>query len=328
MKITYEMIDRQLRMTGKLTSCIFKISREDDIQKQYTRMQKVIEMTQSGRRCIGVKCKEEFIRRSKDRSRIRVRVYQSQQPKGNVPGILWLHGGGYALGVPEVCNRRYKAFTRQSDCVVIAPHYRLSITDPYPAALEDAYDTLLWMKKHANELGIRSDQLMVGGESAGGGLAAALCLLARDRGDVNIAFQMPLYPMLDDRMVTESATENNAPIWNSVTNEKAWRLYLGELYGNKVTQYAAAARATNFSNLPPMVTFIGELEVFRDETIQYAKNLRKAGVPVRIKVFKGCYHAFDITNPWADASKEADRFVMQAFRYAMKNFFAMQPEEK
>ncbi|HEX3021971.1 MAG TPA: alpha/beta hydrolase, partial [Lachnospiraceae bacterium] len=266
-------------------------------------------------------------RRSRECSRIRVRVYRSQQPKGNVPGILWLHGGGYALGVPEVCNRRYKTFTRQSDCVVVAPHYRLSITDPYPAALEDAYDTLLWMKKHANELGIRSDQLMVGGESAGGGLAAALCLLARDRGEVNIAFQMPLYPMLDDRMVTESATENNAPIWNSVTNEKAWRLYLGELYGNKVSQYAAAARATNFGSLPPMVTFIGELEVFRDETIQYAKNLRNAGVPVRIKVFKGCYHAFDITNPWADASKEADRFLMQAFRYAMKNFFAMQPEE-
>src|SRR5690606_30824760 len=132
-----------------------------------------------------------------------------------VPGVLWIHGGGYAQGVPEMSHDMYRQLIGTRDCVIVAPDYRLSIDAPYPAALEDCYEVLLWMKDHAQELGIRSDQLMVGGESAGGGLTAALAMYARDRGEVNLAFQMPLYPMIDDRMVTESAGDNNAYVWNS-----------------------------------------------------------------------------------------------------------------
>ncbi|MGM0900694.1 MAG: alpha/beta hydrolase fold domain-containing protein [Bacillota bacterium] len=152
---------------------------------------------------------------------------------------------------------------------------------------------------------------MVGGESAGGGLAAALSLYARDTKEVNIAYQMPLYPMMDDRMTTELARENNAPIWNSTTNRWAWKLYLGELFEKDVPVYAAAARATDYRNLPPTITFVGDIEPFRDETIQYVTNLKEAGIPVDFELYKGCYHGFDIISPTAEISKKATSFFIK-----------------
>ncbi|MBC7958907.1 MAG: alpha/beta hydrolase [Vallitaleaceae bacterium] len=248
-------------------------------------------------------------------------------PKENVPGILWLHGGGYALGAPEMAASMAKRLIEASDGIVIAPDYRLSVEAPYPAALEDSYEVLLWMKNHAKELGIRDDQLMVGGDSAGGGLTAALTLYARDQGDVAIAFQMPLYPMLDDRMTSESAKDNNAPVWNSKSNYNGWKLYLGELFGTQSVPYhAAPARAEDYRKLPPTATFVGELEPFRDETIEYVENLRKAGVPVEFQICKGCFHAFDRMNPKSNVSKQAIDFLMTEFEYAVNNYFAEQSQ--
>lgn len=218
-----------------------------------------------------------------------------------------------------------KRFIEVSNCVVIAPDYRLSVEAPYPAALEDSYETLLWMRNHAKELGIRHNQLMVGGDSAGGGLTTALTLYARDKGEVSIAFQMPLYPMLDDRMTSDSAKDNNAPVWNSKSNFNAWKLYLGELFGTSiVSYYAAPARAEDYRNLPPTATFVGELEPFRDETILYVDNLRKAGVPVEFEMYKGCYHAFEQMCPKAEVSKRAITFIINSFRYATEHYFAEQ----
>jgi acetyl esterase/lipase len=209
--------------------------------------------------------------------------------------------------------------------VVIAPDYRLSTEVPYPAALEDSYTALMWMKDNASALGIRDDQLMVGGDSAGGGLTAALTLYARDKGQVAIAFQMPLYPMLDDRMSSESAKDNNAPVWNSKSNTNAWKLYLGDLFGTaKVPPYAAPARAEDYSSLPPTATFVGDLEPFRDETIEYVGNLKKAGVPVKFKLFEGCYHAFETICPNAEVSKRAVSFLLNSYKYAVDHYFAEQ----
>jgi len=178
------------------------------------------------------------------------------------------------------------------------------------------------MKNHAEELGIRSDQLMVGGDSAGGGLTAALSLYARDKGEVKIAFQMPLYPMLDDRMTSDSAVENNAPVWNSKSNYNAWKLYLGERFGMPdVPVYAAPARAEDYRNLPPTATFVGALEPFRDETIEYVDHLRKAGVPVDFEVFEGCYHAFEQMCPKAEVSRKAMTFLLNAYEYAVMHHF-------
>lgn len=323
MKVTYAMIDKQLRLRGLIFNLFFRRSSEGKFLKLMHSAKKFSEKAKGRRRINGIHSSEEWITRE-DGSKLRVCIYRPLHKVTNAPGVLWLHGGGYALGIPEFFLSTFKKLIEASDCIIIAPDYRLSIETPYPAALEDAYAALKWMKSHAQNLGIRPDQLMVGGESAGGGLTAALCLYARDKDEVKIAFQMPLYPMIDDRMITESSKENNAPVLNSRMNAWAWKLYLGELYGKDVPYYAAPARAADYRNLPPAVTFVGDLEPFRDETIQYVENLRKAGVPVDFKVYSGCYHGFDIINPKADVSKNAAAFFIDSFKYAVNHYFIEQ----
>ncbi|MFO7636918.1 MAG: alpha/beta hydrolase, partial [Clostridia bacterium] len=263
-----------------------------------------------------------------DGRRMRVCIFRPKQETEAVPGILWLHGGGYAIGKPERAYMYAKKFMEVGNCVVVAPDFRSSVESPYPAALEDSYDALLWMKDHAQELGIRRNQLMVGGDSAGGGLTAALTLYARDKKEVHVAFQMPLYPMLDDTMATESANDNNAPVWNSKSSFNGWKLYLGALFGAPdVPCYAAAARAKDFGNLPPTATFVGDLEPFRDETANYVANLKKCGIPVKFRLFKGAFHAFDQLCPRAGISKEASSFICEAFKYASGHYYAEQDDQ-
>lgn len=324
MRVTTDMIDKQLRFRGKLIDLLMRSQNEQKWQQGMHRSKKRSDRS-IGKNLEGFQCSEAWVPR-RDGSKLRIRIYKPHhQLDPLLPGVLWIHGGGYAMGNPELFGESYRRLIEASPCVVIAPDYRLSIEAPYPAALDDCYDALLWLKEHARELGVRDDQLMVGGESAGGGLTAALTLYARDRGEVSIAFQMPLYPMLDDRMVTESARDNNAPIWNSNYNKWAWKLYLGKQYGGDVPSYAAPARAVDYSKLPPAVTFVGDIEPFRDETVQYVENLRKAGVPVKFQMFDGCYHGFDIIHRGAEVSKKAVSFYLEAFKHAMEHYFAEQP---
>lgn len=318
------MIDKQLRFKGRLMDLIINASSETKFYKNAKRNQKMLNKFFAGKNIKGLQSSEKWISRNEDGSKLRIRIYEPLNSQKNVPGVFWIHGGGYAFGVPEQGLLMYKKLIKDSNRVIVAPDYRNSIDVPYPAALEDCYEALLWMKSNAKELGIRENQLMVGGDSAGGGLTAALTLYARDKAEVNIAFQMPIYPMLDDRMISESAKNNNAPIWNSYLNEWAWKLYLGELYMKDVPAYAAAARATDYGNLPPTVTFVGDLEPFRDETIQYVDNLRKAGVPVDFELYKGCYHSFETMNQKAEVSKKANSFFMNSFNYAVSHYFADQ----
>lgn len=212
------------------------------------------------------------------------------------------------------------------ECVVVAPDYRLSFDAPYPAALHDCYDTLLWAKENAAEIGGRTDQIFVMGDSAGGGLTVSVSLLARDRGDVKIAFQMPLYPMLDDRQSNPSAMNNHMPVWSSKHNKVAWALYLRSLVeqGADISAYAAPTRAESYANLPPAATFVGDLDPFLDETVAYVERLKTEGIPVQSKTFEGCYHGFDQVVPNADKSQEAIRFMHDAYVYAVDNYFAAQ----
>jgi acetyl esterase/lipase len=261
-----------------------------------------------------------------DGSKLRICIYSPKNTKENVPGLLWIHGGGYAIGVPEQDEGFIKRFINASNCIVISPDYRRSLDFSYPAALDDCYITLLWLRSHCDDYKIRKDQLMIGGDSAGGGLTAALSLYARDKNEVAIAFQMPLYPMLDDRMNTESAKDNDAPLWNSRSNYLGWKLYLGNLFGiDNIPFYASPARATDFNNLPPTLSFVGDIEPFRDETIIYMEKLRKNGIPVHFEVYKGCFHAFDLVGNNTSIAQEAISFLMKNYNYAVEHYFAKQP---
>ncbi len=176
-----------------------------------------------------------------------------------------------------VHSSRAVDLVKKYGATVIAPGYRLAFIAPYPAAAEDCYDALLYLKNHSDDLKINRNQIMVGGESAGGGLCAALCMMARDRGEVRIAYQMPLYPMIDN-FDTESSADNHGRVWNTRKNHFAWRLYLRKNAKKEVSPYAAPARQTDYSDLPPAYTFVGDGEPFYTETCTYIENLQKAGI--------------------------------------------------
>lgn len=205
--------------------------------------------------------------------------------------------------------------------VVISPGYRLSFQKPFPAAVEDCYDALVYLRDHAEQLGINKNQIMVGGESAGGGLCAAVCMMARDKGEIKIAYQMPLYPMIDN-FDTESSADNHGKVWNTRKNHLAWKLYLRENVGKNVSPYAAPARQTDYSNLPPAYTFVGNGEPFYAEACTYIENLRKAGIEAEIDVYESNMHAFDMMKPELEISKKAALNFNRHFEYAMKHYFA------
>lgn len=246
-----------------------------------------------------------------------------------VPGVLWVHGGGYQSGsAKDIFATRALSLVVKYGAVLVAPNYRLSRKHPYPAALQDCYAALLHLKNHTEELGVRSDQIMVGGESAGGGMAAALCMLARDRGEVNIAFQMPLYPMLDDRD-TSSSADNHAPNWNTRRNHKAWKRYLREAYGTDfVSCYAAPARCKDYRRLPPCYTFVGDIEPFFQETVDYVNHLKAAGVEAEVDVYPDWFHAYDLFFPAKKVVRTAIETFEEHYRYAAEHYFAPQDEKE
>lgn len=243
----------------------------------------------------------------------------SRRPLAETPGILWIHGGGYQTGMPEmVYGSRAFPLVRKYGAVVVSPDYRLSGKAPFPAALEDCYAALLYMRDHAEELGFNRDRILVGGESAGGGLTAALCLYARDRGEVKIRFQMPLYPMLDCED-TPSSEDNHGYFWNTRRNHRAWKQYLKGT-DRPVSCYASPSRCEDYAGLPPAYTFVGDGEPFRDETIQYVENLRNAGVKARMDVYHSKAHAFDMLLPWMKKSRQAARRFEEEYEYAMTHY--------
>ena len=247
-------------------------------------------------------------------------------PESGRPGVLWIHGGGYITGMAGmVYMSRALNLVRRYGAVVVSPEYRLAGQAPYPAALLDCHSALVYLKEHAGELGVRSDQLMVGGESAGGGLAAALCLYERDKGGVRIAFQMPLYPMLDNED-TETSRDNHAPVWNTRRNHAAWARYLRGVDG-AVPAYAAPARAENCAGLPPAYTFVSTAEPFYAETLAYVQRLRDAGVEASADVYAGLFHAFDMLTPFLPVSRRAAAAFERQFEYAVRHYFARQDDE-
>ena len=211
------------------------------------------------------------------------------------------------LGMKEMAYMSRAAdLVKKYGATVISPCYRLSFFAPYPAAIEDCYAALLYLKNHAEELGVNKNQIMAGGESAGGGLCAALCMMARNKGKVHIAYQMPLYPMLDDRD-TESSADNHGKIWNTRKNHLVWKLYLRKEAKSIVLPYAASARETDYTGLPPSYTFVGNGEPFYSETCTYVENLKAAGIEAGIDIYHSDMHAFDMMKPEEPLSREAAR---------------------
>jgi acetyl esterase/lipase len=317
--VTLQRIDPELRLAGLAARALFRPS------QGFFRLARRLDRRMHGSDVPGLECEQRWVD-SLDAVRVRVRTYRppGRSRGSGLPGVLFLHGGGYAMGSPEQFAAVYRMLLRTRACVIVAPDYRKSLEAPYPAAVNDCYGSLLWLRQNAAELGVREDQLLVMGMSAGGGLTAAVSLMARDRDEVRIAHQLPLYPMIDHRMVTESSRGNDAPVWGSRHNRIAWDLYLGGLAGGDVPKYASPALETDYAGLPPTTTFVGDLDPFLDETIAYVEGLRAAGVSVELRRYPGCYHGFDMIRPGAKVSREAKQFLCDRFAFAVDHDFAKQ----
>lgn len=261
-------------------------------------------------------CKEAYIKSGN--SRIRLCVYKSCFASGKAPYVLWIHGGGYAIGIPEQ-DEGFVSDLLHCGVNVVVPDYTLSTQSPYPAALDDCCAALLWIKENAEVLDADTDRIIVGGDSAGAGLAAALCIRMRETKEVKISNQLIIYPMIDDRMRTASSQNNHMPFWNTKSNYNGWKLYLGKLFGSdNVPEEAAPARLTDYAGLPAAFTYVGTLDPFFDETREYISNLSKAGVQTQMHIFEGCYHGFDIVCPKAQPSKASHELLKEYVREAVK----------
>lgn len=237
---------------------------------------------------------------------MKMKVLQPKEPSGSAPGFLWIHGGGYMLGGTYMMGMTCAPMVAERfGAVVVFPDYRLAWQEPYPAALEDCYAALEWMYSHADELGIDRSRIVVAGESAGGGLTAAVCLYARDKGEVPVALQLPLYPMLDNED-TASSADNHGKVWNTRRNHWGWKNYLGDAYGaDSVSKYASPAHETDYAGLPPCYTFVMDGEPFYEETLTYVRNLQQSGVEASVDVYHGNVHAFDMFSPRKGQGREA-----------------------
>ncbi len=232
---------------------------------------------------------------------IGVRISRPNDRHGVLPGVFYIHGGGMVLGDIEGENAQATTISDEVGVVVVSVEYRLAPEHPYPAAVEDCYAGLVWMVEHADEIGIDRDRIALYGGSAGGGLVLAVALLARDRVGPEVAFQMPIYPMIDDRNETDSSHAiREVGIWDRSANIEAWAWYLG---GNPADQYAAPARAEDLSGLPPTFIDVGTADLFLDEDIAFARRLMQAGVPTELHVHPGSYHASETFAPEARLSQ-------------------------
>lgn len=269
---------------------------------------------EAGSDVAGLECSTVNITSSLDNYPIRTRIYRPPNVSGPLPCLVYFHGGGYIMGVPEGSAELIKLFIQARPCVVIAPDYRKAHQKPFPGGFQDCYDAMLWARDNADTLGC-SDKLIIGGHSAGGGLTAAVALKARDTGDVAIVFQMPFYPMIDDTQPTDPQRDIDPPVWDTALNAIGWGAYLRNVRGRGETPsaYAAPARADSFAGLPPTITYVGDKDPFYWETETYVSELREAGIDVAHTVYEGCYHAFEYIGEGGTIGAQARAFTFENF---------------
>lgn len=250
---------------------------------------------------------------------ISLHLYRPAGVSQILPTIYHIHGGGYISGSPSQLEAVHRPLVKELGCALVSVDYRLAPETIFPGAIEDCYAGLSWLFAHSVDLGIDVERLGVMGESAGGGLAAALAMMARDRGQFPIRFQHLVYPMLDDRTCVrvDPHPYTGEFLWHAPNNLFAWRAMLGQdPGGDNVSAYAAPARATSLAGLPPAFLSVGALDLFLEETLEYGRLLSRAGVAVELHVWPGAIHGFDFL-PDADVAKTARAASWAALKRAL-----------
>jgi acetyl esterase/lipase len=230
-------------------------------------------------------------------SGVGVRLFRPVGATAPGPALLWIHGGGYIIGTAAQDDTLCRRFARELGATVVSVDYRLAPEHPYPAPVEDCYSALTWL---ATLPSVDPARIAIGGASAGGGLAATLAFVARDRGEVPVVAQLLVYPMLDDRTVDRDGLDHpGLRLWNQSSNKFGWAAYLGDADPD----VAVPARREDLSGLPPAWIGVGTLDLFHDEDLVYAERLRSAGVSCEVEVVDGAFHGFDGIVPKAEVSQ-------------------------
>jgi acetyl esterase/lipase len=236
-----------------------------------------------------------------------LRLFWYSSATGDAPGsaVLYLHGGGFIVPLLPVYDGMMRAYTKRTGVPMLLVDYRVAPEHPHPTPVEDCYAALCWLADNATELGVDPDRIAVMGESAGGGLAAGVALMARDRGGPALAQQLLIYAMLDDRTIEpDSQLPPDYLVFSYDDNRTGWGALLGAArHGDAVSPYAAPARATDLSGLPDTYIDVGDLDILRDENIEYARRLMAAGIPTELHVVPGLPHGFDMVAPDAAATQ-------------------------
>ena len=227
----------------------------------------------------------------------RVRLHRASAGTEPGPALLWIHGGGYVIGSAAQDDPVCRRYARELGITVAAVDYRLAPEHPHPIPLEDCYAALAWL---AGLPSVDPARVAIGGASAGGGLTAALALLARDRGEIAVAAQLLVYPMLDDRTGTrDDLDQSHYRLWSQQSNAYGWSSYVGDADPDA----AVPARRDDLSGLPPAWIGVGTNDLFHQEDVEYAERLTAAGVPCEVEIVPGAFHGFDAMVAKAPVSK-------------------------
>ncbi|MBC2580960.1 alpha/beta hydrolase [Clostridium sp. DJ247] len=264
-----------------------------------------------------VKITKEKIK-SFDGEEIEIQVFEPHNIEDNAPCLVYYHGGGFILRVFEYQISFIREYSLKVGCKVIFVDYRLAMDYPFPTAVEDCYTALKWIYENANNLGIDTNKIAVGGDSAGGALAAAVTQMVRDRKGPTICFQMLCYPVTDSRQITESAKMfDDTPVWDSNLNALMWEFYLKN--GDKgIREYASPMEAKSFKDLPPAYVEVAEFDPLRDEGIAYANALSENDVEVKLVQTKRTVHAYDMIAE-SNITKESIARRISVLKEAFKN---------
>lgn len=255
---------------------------------------------------------------------VMVRVFRPTEASEVLPCLYWIQGGGYVLTAPDMDDQFCEEIVQRHHCVVVSVDWRRAPEHPFPAPAEDCYSGLAWTIRNAADLGIDPARVVIGGHSSGGGSAAGLALLVRDRKEFTIAHQLLIYPMLDDTDTTPSSyLVTDREVWNRTSNEIGWASYLGHTHGtNDVSPYAAPTRMEDLAGLAPATVLTGELDLFVDEDVTYAQRLMQANVPTELHVYPAAHHGFDRMVPTAVVSQ---RFIADRDAALTRVFTRSQP---
>jgi len=266
----------------------------------------------------GVNISEKSVT-AEDGASITVRVYRPSNTADTLPAMLWIHGGGYVIGEAKNDDLIVSGYVKSVGCAVVSVDYRLAPEHPFPVPLNDCYSALKWVFDNSAELMIDPARIAIAGQSAGAGLTAGLAQLARDRNELQVIFQLLIYPMLDDRNILQAdETIPDTILWTRANNLFGWRAYLGQEPGTDNTpKYASPGRTNTLEGLPPTYMMIGDLDLFLEENIEYAKRLIRAGVPTDMHIYKGAFHGFDSMAPNSGAAQRANADNIMVLKEAL-----------